>query len=65
VRRGTPGFETNGGAPPKGKGGGAPTAGAVFRAYRYAPDYAGLKNRSLKASMTVEEMLLRDAPKQE
>jgi hypothetical protein len=65
LRRGTPGFEANGGAPPKGKGGGAPTPGAVFRAYRYAPDYAGLRGRNLKGTMTVEEMLLKGVPTQE
>ncbi len=57
LRKGTPGFETNGGLPMKGQGGGAPTAGAVFRAYRYAPNYPGLAGRNLKATMTVEEML--------
>jgi hypothetical protein len=49
-------------SPGKG-GGGAPTPGAVFRAYRYPPDYPGLAGRELKATKTVEELLAQDASK--
>jgi Arylsulfotransferase (ASST) len=40
-----------------GKKGGAPTPGAVFRAYRYPSDYRGLVGRDLKATRTIEELL--------
>jgi WD40 repeat protein len=43
--------------------GGAPTPGAVFRAYRYAPDYPGLAGRDLKATLTVEELLPKEPQK--
>ncbi|HEV3117576.1 MAG TPA: aryl-sulfate sulfotransferase, partial [Gemmataceae bacterium] len=49
------------GGPPK--GGGAPTPGAVFRAYRYAPDYPGLAGRDLTATKTIEELLASEVPK--
>ena len=54
VRRGMGPAAANpkGGPSPKGKGGGAPTPGAVFRAYRYAPEYPGLTGRNLSASKT-------------
>jgi len=45
------------------KGGGAPTPGAVFRAYRYAPDYPGLIGRELHATQTIEELLAKEPPK--
>jgi Arylsulfotransferase (ASST) len=48
---------------PKVKAGGAPTPGAVFRAYRYAPDYPGLKGRDLRATQTVEELLADESKK--
>jgi hypothetical protein len=42
-------------------GGGAPTPGAVFRAYRYAANYPGLAGRKLDATMAVEEYLAKKA----
>ena len=47
----------------KAKGGGAPTAGAVFRAYRYPADFPGLVGRDLKATKTVEELLKTEPAK--
>ena len=54
------------GGPPGGPGGGPPGGGppggsAVFRAYRYGPDYAGLAGKDLKPGKTVEEMQPKDA----
>jgi hypothetical protein len=46
------------------KTGGAPTAGAVFRAYRYAPDYPGLAGRNLTATLTVEQFLAKEESKE-
>jgi hypothetical protein len=45
-------------------GGGAPTAGAVFRAYRYAPDYPGLAGRNVTATLTVEQFLAKEGSKE-
>jgi hypothetical protein len=46
-----------------GKAGGAPTAGAVFRAYRYAPDYPGFSGKNMKGAKTVEELLAEEGAK--
>jgi hypothetical protein len=44
-------------------GAGSPNLGnAVFRSYRYATDYPGLKGRELKPGKTVEELLAAAAP---
>jgi hypothetical protein len=55
-----------GGFGPGGKGGlpgFGPAAGAVFRVYRYAPNYPGLAGRDLTPGRTVEEME-RQEPKE-
>ena len=49
-----------GGGPPPGLFAGPPGGGAVFRAYRYGPDYAGLSGRDLKPGKTVEELQPKD-----
>jgi hypothetical protein len=42
---------------------GPPSLGnAVFRSYRYGPDFPGLKGRELKAGKTVEELQATQAP---
>jgi hypothetical protein len=45
-----------GGPPPAFLFAGPPGGSAVFRAYRYGPDYPGLAGRDLKPGKTVEEM---------
>ena len=46
-----------GGFGPGGPGGfGPPGGSALFRAYRYAPDYPGLAGKELKPGKTVEEL---------
>jgi hypothetical protein len=42
--------------PPSGANGG-PTPGALFRCYRYAPDYPGLAGKELKPGKKLEEVL--------
>ena len=43
--------------------GGPPSLGnAVYRSYRYAADYPGLKGRELKPGKTVEELQAVPAP---
>ena len=44
-----------GGGPPP-LSGGPPGGSAVFRAYRYGPDYPGLAGKDLKPGKTVEEL---------
>jgi hypothetical protein len=55
------------GGPPGGPGGpppGAPPGGsAVFRAYRYGPDYPGLAGKELKPGKTVEELQPKEPEK--
>lgn len=58
---GRPGGPPGGGpgGPPRGGPpgfGGPPGGGGVFRAYRYAPDYPGLKGKDLTPGKTVEEL---------
>jgi hypothetical protein len=54
-----------GGGPrgPGGPGGGPPGGSAVFRAYRYGPDYPGLAGRDLKPGKTVEELQPKEPAK--
>jgi hypothetical protein len=42
--------------PPSGANGG-PTPGALFRCYRYAPDYPCLAGKELKPGKKLEEVL--------
>ena len=66
LRGGPPGGPGGGGPPggPGGPGGGPPAflfagppgGSAVFRAYRYGPDYPGLAGKDLKPGKTVEEL---------
>jgi hypothetical protein len=42
-------------------GGGGQSAANVFRVYRFAPTYPGLKGRDLTATKTVEELLSKEA----
>jgi hypothetical protein len=64
-KKGKDGFDFKKGdfQPPFGKGGkgGPGGGGAVFRTYRYGPDYPGLKGKDLAPGMTVEEMLAKEA----
>jgi Spy/CpxP family protein refolding chaperone len=60
--RAGPGRGGPGGFGPGGPGGFAPGGGsALFRAYRYAPDYAGLVGKDLKPGKTVEEVQPKQA----
>ena len=63
-----------GGGPPGGPGGpgggppaflfaGPPGGSAVFRAYRYGPDYPGLAGKDLKPGKTVEELQPKEPEK--
>jgi hypothetical protein len=65
-----------GGGPPGGAGGpaggppaflfaGPPGGSAVFRAYRYGPDYPGLASKDLKPGKTVEELQPKEPEKSE
>ncbi|HWE37390.1 MAG TPA: aryl-sulfate sulfotransferase [Isosphaeraceae bacterium] len=58
-----------GGPPPGGPGGppgGGPAGGAaLFRAYRYAPDYPGLAGRDLTPGKTVEEIQKEEQDKKD
>jgi hypothetical protein len=49
-----PGFGGPGGPP--GFAFGPPGGGALFRAYRYPPDYPGLAGRILTPGKTIEEL---------
>jgi hypothetical protein len=57
-----------GGRPIGGPGFGPPGFGrpgggeAVFRAYRYGPDYPGLKGKDLKPGKTIEDLQAAKAP---
>jgi hypothetical protein len=64
---GPPGGGPPGGGPPGGgfPGFGAPGGGGMFRAPRYAADYAGLKGKDLKPGKTIEELQAKDPPKKE
>ena len=66
ARGGGPGGGPRGGGGPGGRPGGppgGPPGGAsLFRAYRYAPDYAGLSSKELKPGKTVEELQPKDQP---
>jgi len=62
---GPPGFGPGG---PGGPGGfpanfGPPGGSSLFRAYRYAPDYAGLAGKDLKPGKTVEELQPKEPEK--
>jgi hypothetical protein len=74
ARGGPPGFGPGGpGRPPGGPGGrggpggpppgGPPAENAVFRAYRYGPDYPGLAGKELKPGKTVEELQPKEPEK--
>ncbi|HEV3445777.1 MAG TPA: aryl-sulfate sulfotransferase [Gemmataceae bacterium] len=57
-----PGRGGPGGFGPGGPGGFGPGGGsALFRAYRYAPDYAGLVGKDLKPGKTIEELQPKQA----
>jgi hypothetical protein len=43
--------------------GSAPTPGAVFRAYRYSPEYPGFAGRTLRGGKSVEELLAEQSSK--
>ncbi len=64
---GGPGRPGGPGGPPGGPGGpppgGPPAENAVFRAYRYGPDYPGLAGKDLKPGKTVEEMQPKEPEK--
>jgi hypothetical protein len=53
--------DRGGGPPPF--GGGPPGGSALFRAYKYGPDYPGLAGRDLKPGKTVEEMQPKEPEK--
>ena len=42
---------------------GPPGGGALFRAYRYGPDYPGLAGKDLKPGKTVEELQKKEPAK--
>ncbi len=73
LRGGPPGGPGGGGPPggPGGPGGGPPAflfagppgGSAVFRAYRYGPDYPGLAGKDLKPGKTVEELQPKEPEK--
>jgi hypothetical protein len=73
LRGGPPGGPGGGppGGPPGGPGGGPPPfpfagppgGSAVFRAYRYGPDYPGLAGKDLKPGKTIEELQPREPEK--
>ncbi len=52
-----------GGGPPPGLFAGPPGGSALFRAYKYGPDYPGLAGRDLKPGKTVEEMQPKEPEK--
>jgi hypothetical protein len=49
-----------GGGPPPGLFAGPPGGSAVFRAYRYGPEFPGLAGKNLKPGKTVEELQPKD-----
>ena len=73
ARGGPPGGPGRGGPPggPGGPGGGPPAflfagppgGSAVFRAYKYGPDYPGLAGKDLKPGKTVEELQPKEPEK--
>jgi hypothetical protein len=61
ARGGPPGGP--GGGPPPGMFAGPPGGEAVFRAYKYGPDYPGLVGKDLKPGKTVEELQPKEPEK--
>lgn len=58
-------LRVSGGVPIAGLGGPAGGNNAVFRAYRYAPDYPGLAGKDLTPGKTVEQILKEEKDKEE
>jgi hypothetical protein len=50
----------SGGFGPGGPAGFGPGGGSLFRVYRYAPDYPGLKGRALTPGKTIEELQAKE-----